>query len=143
MMLSEHFSLKEMIFSQNATRYNIKNYPGEAEMNNLKRLCALLERVRAMLGKPVRVSSGYRCKQVNQIVNGDPKSQHLIGCASDFDCDKFGTPRQIVDKIKAAGIEFDQLILEYDEWVHISVPAPLHKARKEVLIRDHSGTRKY
>jgi len=52
----------------------------------------------------------------------------------------FGTPDQIVNAIRKSNIPFDQLIREYDSWVHISFA---DTPRKQVLIIDKKGTRPY
>lgn len=44
------------------------------------RLVAMLERLRAALGgRPVAISSGYRCPAHNWAVGGAPESQCLLG----------------------------------------------------------------
>lgn len=98
-----------------------------------------MEGVRSLLNnQPVIVSSWYRNAQVNARVGGVPNSAHMSGYAVDFKCPKFGTPREIVrhlaDKLAKEG--FDQLILEYDSWVHISF-APTNR-RQVMAIYDAS-----
>lgn len=46
-------------------------------------------------------------------------SQHCKGQAADFSI-KGMSVTSIVDFIKRNGFEYDQLINEYDKWVHIS-----------------------
>lgn len=126
--LSEHFSLEEFTRSQTAVRFGISNAPSAAIKEVLKLTARKLEQIRTALGDyPLSISSGYRCPAVNTAAWGSTTSAHLTGHAVDFDCDYFGTPRAIVEKISAAGYKFDQLILEgvnedYPDgsWVHIS-----------------------
>jgi uncharacterized protein YcbK (DUF882 family) len=47
-------------------------------------LVQLLEKVRAITGRPLVVVSGYRCEPHNKAVGGAPKSQHLLGRAADI-----------------------------------------------------------
>jgi hypothetical protein len=140
MQLSEHFTLDEFTFSQTASRYNIDNTPGSKELENLQYTALQMESVRDILKHPISISSAYRSLAVNRAVGSTAKrSQHLDGCAVDFTCAKFGTPRDIVKKIMCSNIKYDQLILEFDRWVHISFVKEAN--RKEVLVIDNSGTR--
>jgi zinc D-Ala-D-Ala carboxypeptidase len=65
-------------------------------------------------------------------------SQHMTGQAADFISPGFGSPAEIAAALRDSGIEYDQLILEFGRWVHISfAPKPRHMA----LIIDAEGTR--
>ncbi len=139
--LSKNFSLEEFTFSQTATRENIENTPTSEVLVNLKYTSSQLELIRWLLGNPILISSGYRSPALNKFVKGAKDSQHVLGQAVDFTCPKLGTPKQIVDKIKASSIVFDQLILEFDRWVHISFVTK--DSRKQVLVIDNNGTRTY
>jgi len=137
MNLSEHFTLEEFIFT---IHRNIDNTPTEAVLEKLKALAIHMEGVRALLQAPVTVNSSYRCPELNKAIGGSPKSQHMKGEAVDFTAKAFGTPAQIVNAINNSAIQFDQLILEYDSWVHISFS---DKPRRQVLIIDKKGTHPY
>jgi len=119
MNLSEHFTLEELVLSQTAARENIDNTPSAAIVENLKVLAAGLEKVRALVGHPIIVSSGYRCPALNRAVRGAVNSQHMDGAAADILCPGFGTPLQVCRAIEASPILFDQMIYEYG-WCHIS-----------------------
>ncbi len=126
--LSEHFNLNEFTKSQTAVRLGISNTPTPEIEANLKYVAGKLEHIRTTLGDySISISSGYRCPALNKAVGGSPTSSHQTGYAVDFECDQYGTPRKIAEKINAAGYKYDQLILEgvNDEypdgaWVHIS-----------------------
>ena len=47
-------------------------------------LLAVLELVRALRGRPMRIVSGYRSKSTNTAVGGAKNSQHLLGRAADI-----------------------------------------------------------
>jgi hypothetical protein len=50
----------------------------------------------------------------------------------------------VVKAIVAAGLEYDQLIREFDRWTHVSIPnTPETAPRRQVLIIDKTGTRLY
>lgn len=142
--LTEHFTLEEFTDSQTAARQGIKNIPREdtPERRNIQRTAEVMESVRTILGdKPILISSGYRCPQVNAAVGGAKTSAHVHGLAVDFSCPGFGTPLQICKALKPhmAELEIDQLIHEYDTWVHLGLSAT--SARHMALTIDHKGTR--
>lgn len=143
MNLSPHFTLDEMTYSEIALRNGLSNSPDKITLNNLKRLAELLEKVRALLNKPIRINSAYRSLNVNKLVGGQPNSQHCIGCAADIRVGDM-TPDQIVKAIIHSDIQYDQIIREFDAWVHISVPNHADfKPRKSALIIDRKGVRAY
>lgn len=143
MQLSPHFTLEELTFSEIASRKGLDNTPSANEIDNLKRLALLLEVVRTVVGKPVKINSAYRSKAVNDAVGSKDSSQHRLGCAADIRVDGM-TPREVVKAVIACGQDFDQLIQEFDSWTHISVPNYAQdKPRKQVLIIDRSGTRPF
>ena len=144
MNLSTHFTLDELTRSDAAARNGWDNTPNEQETENLKRLAVLLESVKSAVGmKPVMINSGFRSKKVNDAVGSKDTSQHRLGCAADIRVPGM-TPRQVVDACIANGVPFDQIILEFDSWTHISVPnTPDAKPRGQRLIIDKAGTRPF
>ena len=144
MNLSTHFTLEELTRSEVAARFGFDNNPNESEIENLRRLAVLLESVKSAVSmKPVMINSGFRSKKVNDAVGSKDSSQHRIGCAADIRVPGM-TPRQVVDACIANGVPFDQIILEFDSWTHISVPnTPDVKPRGQRLIIDKAGTRPY
>lgn len=142
MQLSEHFSLDEMTVSHNAARMGIDNTPAGAALENLRFTASKMEEIRALLGFPITINSAYRNLEVNKLAGSkSDKSQHTKGEAVDFICPKFGNPRKIVEAIKASNIQYDQVILEFDSWVHISFKQDGN--RMASLIIDKDGTRAY
>jgi hypothetical protein len=143
MKLSEHFTLEELIYSDIAKRHSLDNSPDKFIISNLVRVAALLEDVRALFNQPIRINSGYRSITVNSLLGSKPTSQHCKGCAADIHIDGL-TPDQIVKKIIKSDIQYDQVIKEFDSWVHISIPnGEGYIARKQALIIDKTGTRPY
>ena len=144
MNLSPHFTLEELTHSEVAARNGWDNSPTQDEISNLQRLAYLLEKVKeAVGGKPVMINSGFRNKQVNDAVGSKDSSQHRIGCAADIRVPGM-TPKQVVDACITASVLFDQIILEFDAWTHISVSTdPTLAPRHSRLIIDKQGTRNY
>jgi zinc D-Ala-D-Ala carboxypeptidase len=144
MNLTPHFSLEELTASETAERNGWDNSPNDQELANLTRLADFLEQVKVVLGgRPIMISSGLRTKKVNDAVGSRDTSQHRIGCAADFRVPGM-TPDEVVRKIVASGIGFDQVIREFDRWTHISVPNSDSTApRKQALIIDKAGTRPF
>lgn len=128
--LSRHFSLARLIHSDTARRCGIDNTPPPEILPNLHRLAAGLDEVRDLLGHPLRITSAYRCPALNEAVGGTAQSQHCQGLAADFVCPGFGEPLEIVQAIAASNLVYDQCILEFGRWVHLSFsPTP----RRRVL----------
>lgn len=143
MNLTEHFTLEELTRSEVASRRGWNNEPPEEAKANLKRLAELLEKVRAKIGKPILINSGYRSKVVNDAVGSKETSQHRTGCAADFHVIGM-SPGQVVRAIINTDIRYDQLICEFDSWVHISVPnTPTMTPREQALVIDKKGTRPF
>jgi hypothetical protein len=118
--VTPHFSLDELTRSDYAVRHNICNDPGPDALAALAFTAEQMEAVRALLGHPIAVSSGYRSPALNAAIGGSMNSQHRDGLAVDFTCDAFGTPFEVCKAIEASAIPFDQLIHEYGRWTHIS-----------------------
>lgn len=139
--LTPHFSLAEMTVSETAARKGLNNTPAQPELQNLVRLCRVLEKVRTILDeKPILISSGYRSPAVNAAVGGSKTSAHMSGLAADFIVPGFGGPlvvcRTLQKHIQELGI--DQLIWEFDTWIHLGLRDP---PRHQALTIDAKGTR--
>lgn len=141
MKLTEHFSLQEMLRSDLAIKYGIKNEPetpeeAEEVKKNLVAICTkILEPLREYMQQPIYINSAYRCKKLNKILHSSsPTSQHLTGSAVDIRISSVEQMNKMVGFIKT--IEFDQLIIEQNScesrWLHVSYNRT-GKNRKQVL----------
>ena len=126
MKLTEHFTLEELIASDTAARLQIDNTPNEYEINNLRSVAELLEKVRGIFGLPIVISSGYRCSKLNKMVGSKPSSKHTMGLAVDFRV--YGkTPLEVCEAIARAKLQYDQCILEFynpstgSGWTHLGL----------------------
>ena len=86
--ITNNFTLEEFTRSETASRMGIQNVPGNREKLAIVNLCAkLLQPLRDIYGKPIRINSGYRCPELNKAVGGVPNSQHVLGEAADIHCE--------------------------------------------------------
>jgi len=144
MNLSPHFTLEELTASETADRQGIDNQPTDVKVkNHLKILAKNLEDVRECLGSPIHINSAYRSIVVNALLGSKPTSAHVKGLAADFVCPSYGTPKEVVKRLSSSNVAYDQLILEFDRWVHIGFAEEGYIPRKQVLIIDKQGTRQF
>jgi len=131
-VLSPHFCLDEFTKSATARKYAIANIPTPEDKDNLRSLCVnALEPLREEIDLPVCITSGFRCKAVNErITHHSAASQHISGRAADFYIgDNPASPcglsrRERLIKafrliITSDKIDFDQVIL-YPTFIHVS-----------------------
>jgi zinc D-Ala-D-Ala carboxypeptidase len=142
--LTPHFTFEEMLTSQSAIRFRYLEQftPTEDIVKSLERLCKnILEPLRVSLGKPVKVSSGYRCLRVNNKIGGAKHSQHLHGEAADILVLSMSVEELFIF-IRESDLPYDQLIQEFDSWVHLSFGA---RNRREALraVKLGNGHTKY
>ncbi len=120
----KYFTMNELTASATAKRKGIDNTPDATVKANLTALVAnILDPLREAWGKPIVVSSGYRCPRLNRAVGGAAKSQHATGQAADIHTlsDTPAENKRLYDLIKSLKLPFDQLINEYNyNWVHVS-----------------------
>ena len=134
MNLSPHFTLEELTFSQTAARLGIDNTPSAEVIENLKQLCTVLERIRLIFKSPILISSGYRSPELNAKIGGAKNSYHCLGLAADITCATL-SPKSFALMLKNSYIQYDQIILEYNRWVHIGLAKDGAEPRRECLSR--------
>lgn len=141
MKLSKNLTLNEVTNSGTAKRLGIDNNPTPEHIENLKILAEkIFQPIRDHFKKPIRVSSGYRSKALNEAVPGASKtSQHSVGEALDLDQDGMntGVTNKMVFEYVKNNLNFDQLIWEFGtddnpDWVHVSYKAK-GPQRKQIL----------
>lgn len=130
----QYFTINELTKSDTAIRKGINNTPNAEQINNLEALVNyILDPLRKYYGKPIIVTSGFRCKELNNIVGGSKTSDHMTGCAVDIRTvqDTKEENKKLFDLALKLNLPFDQLIDEYNyDWVHISYSP---KNRRQVL----------
>ena len=138
--LSPHFTLGEMCKTRVKTTDG--NIPSRVHIENLKRVCRWLERLRRRWNElygsgndPIIINSGYRSPAVNKAVGGVSNSNHLTGCAADIRCrDKEQALRYAALLQDISDIEhedYDEIIIEKKAtyWVHFAVRSTGNRKR--------------
>ena len=104
-----------MIASKVAQEKGFDNTAPTEIITNLQQLAEkILEPVLAHFGGVLDITSGYRCKALNDCLGSSDGSQHCLGEAVDFgiiDTDIYDIAAWIVDNL-----DFDHLILE--KYIH-------------------------
>ena len=131
----KYFSLSEFLNSATAKRLRIDNTPSFEVVDNLNKLADYLDVIREKVGKPIRISSGFRCPVLNKAVGGVANSQHLKGLAADLIC----ADMESLGKVLRETGGFDQLIKEHCKgsksfWYHVSVAPRNGKPRQQVIM---------
>jgi len=118
-LISKYFTLSELIH----TNCGLLNVPNQQQFDNLQKLVTnVLDPLREMYGKPIKVNSGFRTPNVNKAVGSKAKkSDHLFGYAADLDCDDNLMLFYLIEK----HFNFRQLISEKGSptkpnWIHVS-----------------------
>ena len=108
------FTYSELLISNIATRRGIANRATKDEEERLRALVEnTLDPLREAYGKPITVTSGFRCEQLNRAVGGAKNSQHMRGEAADITAGTAEQNRLLVKMLVDNQIPFDQ-------WVHPS-----------------------
>lgn len=139
MNLSKYFTLEQMTFSATAVRKGIDNRATSEVLTNLTNLCKALDKLKDLLGKHINITSGYRCHELNKVIGGAKNSQHTEGKAADIQVHGM-TTEQLYQFIKVSGIEYCQLIQEFDSWVHISYDAINNKKENLRAVKQNGKT---
>lgn len=137
--LGEFFTLAELM----VTSTGLPNVPTSSARLNLRVLVeTVLDPLRRHVGRPVRVSSGYRSQQVNRAVGGSPRSAHMTGEAADIKVDGLSS-LDLLEAILASGIDFDQVIAYHagrGGHVHLGIKAGAQaRHRRQLLLAPLSG----
>ena len=123
MQLSTNFRLSELTRSDTAKRLGIENECSSVEqVLNLAYLCHMvLQPLRDRFG-PIRITSGYRCPELNHAVGGVKNSQHMRGEAADIHLPSVDKGLEYLAFLKTLPA-VDELIWEETKgtcWIHVS-----------------------
>lgn len=137
MILTPHFTLEELIFSETAQREGVGNNPPNELLPEIKKTAEMLEKIREVLGLPIFVTSGYRSILVNRLVGSkSDKSDHILGAAADIKVAGM-TAYEVCKKIEPLVDELGigQLIYEHT-WTHVSRNMPKNPVNRILTLRD-------
>lgn len=134
----KYFTVAEFVRSETADRRGIDNKLPKELLPNVQALINnVLDPLREAWGKPITVTSGYRCKALNKAVGGSATSQHMVGQAADVTAGSRKENKRLFYLIQELGLDFDQEIWEKGnsegpDWVHVSYREGNN--RKQVLL---------
>ena len=131
MKIADHFTIKELCNTSYADVEAENIYYALDRFNELTRLAQFCERVRKVIGVPMTITSGVRCPKLNKRIGGVDTSDHIKLMAVDFVPSKIKL-KTAFDKIRNSNLDYKQLILEKNTWIHIS----FGNDKKEALIYD-------
>lgn len=97
---SEHFTFSELVHSDVAEKYGIINECPTRYYGNLRLLLHYLEVIRHEFNKPIKITSGYRCQVLNDLVNGVIDSAHTYGRAADITSSHLMELYSVVKKLR-------------------------------------------
>lgn len=134
----KYFTLQELLYSYQAEQRHIENKPTPEIVLNIKELIESLDSLREYYRKPILVSSGYRCPELNRIVGGSKTSMHLQGYAADllpYDKNMIDFKKAVIEWSKFN--KFDQIIMEnagIKQWVHFGLWNNDHLQRRMLIL---------
>jgi hypothetical protein len=133
-MISKHITIEEATQSPTALRMGIKNVPNAEELEAMKYVAEnLFEPIREWYDNPIKINSFFRCVALNKAVKGSLTSGHVLGNSIDISGGNKIENKKIFDFIKTSGLNYDQVINEYDyTWIHISLKKTGN--RKQILV---------
>lgn len=132
--LTPHFTLEELA-GTSVKQYKEQNLEeAKKHMGKMYMLAGFAERIREIIGHPLIVTSGYRCKPLNESLGGAIVSQHMLFEAIDIVCSK-NNVQTMFQKIKNSDLKYGQMIIEKNragsEWLHISIGSNKTRMRYE------------
>ena len=119
---SEFFSLAELIKSSTATKHHIDNTPPADVIKNLQYgVDMVLDPLRRIYGKPIIITSGYRCSKLNDLVGGVSNSWHTQGNAADIHVSSLTEATKLFSNLQKIP-SVDTVLFEHSgtgQWLHV------------------------
>lgn len=119
---SEFFSLAELIKSSTATKHHIDNTPPADVIKNLQYgVDMVLDPLRRIYGKPILITSGYRCPKLNTLVGGVSNSWHTQGNAADIHVASLTEATKLFSNLQKIP-SVDTVLFEHSgsgQWLHV------------------------
>jgi len=136
-----NFQYREFIRSDTAIRKGINNTPNEEQWQNIERLAVkILQPIREEFGC-IRITSGFRSKELNVAIGGSETSNHCLGEAGDIE--PILTDVSLLDIVVFVYNElyYRNMIAEYipnDGWVHIDYRQGQNIKKLKVKDKNHN-----
>lgn len=119
---SEFFTLSELTKSSTASRYHIDNTPSADIVRNLQYgVDMILDPLRRLYGKPIVITSGFRCLELNKRVGGVSNSWHTQGNAADIHVASLTEATKIFSNLQKIP-SVDTALFEHStagQWLHV------------------------
>ena len=120
MKLTPHFTFEELTATNHQKLLDKNRAVAQQNTTAMWHLAIFAEQVRAILNVPIRITSGFRCVELNDAIGGSKTSQHTLFQALDIipmGMDIEDAYEELVD----SDMLYGQLILEKGTWIHISM----------------------
>ena len=120
MKLTPHFTFEELTATNHQELLDKNRAVAQQNATDMWHLALFAEQVRAILNVPIRITSGFRCVELNDAIGGSKTSQHTLFQALDIipmGIDIEDAYEELVD----SDMLYGQLILEKGTWIHISM----------------------
>lgn len=133
-----NFTYAEFVNSEISLRKGIDNVPDDTAWKYIEKLAVdVLQPLREKFG-PIRITSGFRSKELNNLVGGSEHSTHLLGQAADIV--PYDTSIKLINVLEYINnkLDYKELIAEYFSnihgWVHVSYKVGENK--RQIKIKD-------
>ena len=135
--------MEEFLRSDTAKKKGIQNAPSFEAVAHMEELIRdLLDPLRAAYGMPIRITSGFRCPELNKAVKGSDTSVHMKGWAADTQVGgSFSKYRDfVVSWVRSNNIAFGQILIEKnakgERWLHIAIRNNAGEQRRQIKVME-------
>jgi hypothetical protein len=128
--LSPHYTYGMFVRTEHREYIKQNFEEGKKYFSNMAKLCnQILEPEITLLGEVPDITSCFRCLGLNTAIHASATSQHMEAEAGD---QRFKRAlKDAFNKIAWSNIQYSQIILEFDSWVHVGfIDEVLHPGKK-------------
>ena len=154
--LSKNLTYEESIFSPTAIRKGINNEPSFEQLVVMKNLSVnFFQPLRDHFGVPIHINSFYRSPELNKVIGGSSRSDHMIldNMTAAIDIDDVYSRRHGIYNADifyhiATYMKFYKLIWEFNDsigghnnpkWIHISYSLNQELNDKKIVMKTLDG----
>lgn len=110
--------INDVQLTQNFKMYEFECNDGNREVKVHPELIEKMQKLRDLVGKPIKINSGYRTKEYNAKIGGSRNSQHVEGTAVDLALPKGLTVDKFAEHAEKIGFRG---IGKYPWGIHVDV----------------------